>query len=541
MTQGRDRVARLHRERLISLLRVCAGVVCAGLTLAATAVPAAATARLSWSPARLIDPGSGLGRGVSLSGVSCPSVSLCVAVDDAGDVVTSTAPTSGARWTIAHVDRGHGWQPTLDGVSCPSASLCVAVDDAGDAVTSTAPTAGKGHWQIAPVDRDHGPLDGVSCPSVSLCVAVDDAGDVLTSTDPTGGPGYWSRTHVEDPSGSDDQLDGVSCPSVTLCVAVNFQRQVLTSTNPTGGAAAWRVTPVPGGDGLPLDSISCSSPSLCVATGQDGGLAITTNPTGGERAWVTRSLDAPPLFGVSCAPGGLCVTVDSNGDAFASTAGAEHMGPGSRRPEQRAVRGLLSVGTALRRRRRQRQRRGRSLDRHQLGDTAPRGSCQALGASAGQESAGRQRAGRAVSRRWPRLYVAGRVVSEPIRHATFVRDRKMVAAHPARHAACNHFPADHESCGSAAQAQAARRTGQVHRERRPPRCRRPAFRSHPNPIRPHRSAPAPSRRSSTQTPPCSATRTIKRRAGAARGERQPPTALTRASPCPAMHTTLTRA
>ncbi len=322
MTQGRDRVARLHRERLNSLLRVCAGVICAGLTLAATAVPTAATARLSWSPARLIDPGSGLGRGVSLSGVSCPSVSLCVAVDDAGDVVTSTAPTSGARWTIAHVDRGHGWQPTLDGVSCPSASLCVAVDDAGDAVTSTAPTAGKGHWQIAPVDRDHGPLDGVSCPSVSLCVAVDDAGDVLTSTDPTGGPGYWSRTHVEDPSGSDDQLDGVSCPSVTLCVAVNFQRQVLTSTNPTGGAAAWRVTPVPGGDGLPLDSISCSSPSLCVATGQDGGLAITTNPTGGERAWVTRSLDAPPLFGVSCAPGGPCVTVDSNGDAFASTAGA---------------------------------------------------------------------------------------------------------------------------------------------------------------------------------------------------------------------------
>ena len=322
MTQGRDRVARLRRERLISLLRVCAGVVGAGLTLAATPVPAAATARLSWSPARLIDPGSGLASGVSLTGVSCPSLSLCVAVDDAGDVVTSTTPTSGARWTVAHVDRGHGRRPTLNGVSCPSVSLCVAVDDAGDVVTSTAPTAGEGDWKIAPVDLDHGSLDGVSCPSVSLCVAVDDAGDVLTSTDPTGGPSYWSRTHVEDPSGSDAQLDGVACPSVSLCVAVSFQRQVVTSTNPTGGAAAWSVTPVPGGDGLPLNSVSCSSPSLCVATGQDGGLAITTNPTGGGRAWVNRPLDALPLFGVSCAPGGLCVTVDSNGDAFASTARA---------------------------------------------------------------------------------------------------------------------------------------------------------------------------------------------------------------------------
>ena len=416
--------------------------------------------------------------------MSCPSVSLCVAVDDAGDVVTSTTPTSGARWTVAHVDRGHGWQPTLDGVSCPSASLCVAVDDAGDVVTSTAPTAGEGHWQIAPVDRDHGSLDGVSCPSVSLCVAVDDAGDVLTSTDPTGGPGYWSRTHVEDPSGSDDQLDGVSCPSVSLCVAVSFQRQVVTSTNPTGGAAAWSVTPVPGGDGLPLDSVSCSSPSLCVATGQDGGLAITTNPTGGGRAWVNRSLDAPPLFGVSCAPGGLCVTVDSNGDAFASTARASTWVRARVDPNNELS--AVSCPSA---------RRCVAVDDSGNVVVAPVTAANSgIPRLAGAARHSVHLPGRSllvdsglvvqVSRRWPRLYVAGRVVSEPIRHATVVRDRKMVAAHPARHAACNHLRADHESCGSAAQTQAARRTGQVHRERGPPRCRRPGFRSHPDPVGP---------------------------------------------------------
>jgi hypothetical protein len=257
-----------------------------------------------------------------MTGVSCPSVLLCVATDQAGDVVTSTAPTSVARWKVAHVDRGHGWQPTLDGISCPSVSLCVAVDDAGDVVTSTAPTAGAAYWKVASVDRSQGSLDGVSCPSVSLCVAVDNTGNVLTSTDPTGGPADWLRAHVDGRGIDGSPLDAVSCPSASLCVAVSFDRQVVTSTNPTGGAGAWSVTPVTGGDGLPLDSVSCSSPSLCVAGGQDGGLAISRHPTGGQRAWVNRSLDAPPLVGVSCAPAGPCVAVDSNGDAFASTPGA---------------------------------------------------------------------------------------------------------------------------------------------------------------------------------------------------------------------------
>ncbi len=46
-------------------------------------------------------------------------------------------------WTVAHADsrtdfiRGH--QVSLTGVSCPSVSLCVAVDSAGNVVTGTTP------------------------------------------------------------------------------------------------------------------------------------------------------------------------------------------------------------------------------------------------------------------------------------------------------------------------------------------------------------------------------------------------------------------
>src|SRR5207245_9238698 len=43
--------------------------------------------------------------GSSLNAVSCSLSSLCVAVDDAGNVATSTTPTGGmAAWTVTKVD-----------------------------------------------------------------------------------------------------------------------------------------------------------------------------------------------------------------------------------------------------------------------------------------------------------------------------------------------------------------------------------------------------------------------------------------------------
>jgi hypothetical protein len=98
-------------------------------------------------------------------------------------VVTSTNPTGGAgAWTIANVDPGIA----LRGVSCPSVSLCVAVDELTDVVTTTNPTGGPGAWTVTVVPALG--LRSVSCPSVSLCVAVDDSGNVVTSTNPAGPP-----------------------------------------------------------------------------------------------------------------------------------------------------------------------------------------------------------------------------------------------------------------------------------------------------------------------------------------------------------------
>jgi hypothetical protein len=203
----------------------------------------------------------------------------------------------------------------LTGISCPTVALCVAVEGSGDAArvgnifTSTNPTGGAGAWTVAPnIDGNagFGGPSGVSCPSASLCVAVDRAGNVLTSTNPTGGAGAWVVTNVE--SGALGGLAGVSCASASLCAAVDYAGNVVTSTNPTGGPGAWHITHV----GVDLRSVSCTLPSQCVAVDSgNGDVATSTNPTGGVAAWQTSNIDdRPDLVGVSCATSSLCVAVD---------------------------------------------------------------------------------------------------------------------------------------------------------------------------------------------------------------------------------------
>jgi hypothetical protein len=78
-------------------------------------------------------------RARGFSAVACPTSTLCVAVDVAGDVATSAAPAGGAdAWTITHVDDGDTYecdhydltgpecQPALLAVSCGSQTLCAA-------------------------------------------------------------------------------------------------------------------------------------------------------------------------------------------------------------------------------------------------------------------------------------------------------------------------------------------------------------------------------------------------------------------------------
>jgi hypothetical protein len=235
----------------------------------------------------------------AVAALLCAALLACLASSPAG-------ATPSLEWrTTEKIDS------TLTGVSCASASLCVAVDGSGRALVSTNPAADSAStWHEAGIPGA-GALTGVSCASSSLCVAVDASGNAAISTNPVGGGPTW---HTKSISGT--ALTGVSCASNSLCVAVDAGGSAFVSSNPgegAGGSASWREIPI----GHALTAVSCVAGPLCVAVDQAGDVLESSEPAG---LWVTRHIDNSPLLAVSCAsaPAGVCVAVDETSTALAS-------------------------------------------------------------------------------------------------------------------------------------------------------------------------------------------------------------------------------
>jgi hypothetical protein len=296
-TIGSDttRTRRLARDAIVaSLAALCLGGV--------LAVPASAAAPLGWGSAAPADPGH------SLSAVSCPTVGLCVAVDGAGNVVFTTAPTSAGAWTLVSpaVDSGH----SLTSVSCPTASLCFAADNHGSVFSSATPSANSG-WTSESVDGTT-QINAISCPAASLCVAVDNSGAVRYSSTP-GTASSWTGSTID----SGHRLTAVSCPTTSLCAAVDNAGQVLVSTNPASGG--WGTALMISSTAPALTAISCTSTALCVATAGDGSVHASANASAPTPTWSNTAADSPTqLNAASCSDVGVCVLGDQNGSALSS-------------------------------------------------------------------------------------------------------------------------------------------------------------------------------------------------------------------------------
>lgn len=312
----------------------------------------------------------------SIASVSCPSAHLCVAVDDAGDAITSTAPgarrpawrtfqisgpnaistvacpttslcvaslgnyiatsrnpaTGPKAWTASQLNPGSG---ALVGLSCPSTSLCVAPGGGGNVVVSTDPRGGRGAWHLDAVDDAtfdcyakyfgsetcNATVVAVACATRSFCLGVDNDGNTVTSNDPAGGPSSWTlhaaglTLPLPGEAGYPGQFSAyVSCPSTRLCVVVDSEGHVETSTNPTGDAAAWTHTDLHDAGGF--TGISCRTVSFCVAVDAVGNAFTSSDPTGGATAWKRRNINRSiPLTGIACPTTSLCVAVDGYGYA----------------------------------------------------------------------------------------------------------------------------------------------------------------------------------------------------------------------------------
>ncbi len=166
-------------------------------------------------------------------------MSLCVAGDWDGDVVTSTDPTgAGNAWSVAYVDHnvesgltGLDPQASIGEVSCPSVSFCVASDPTGEVLTSQDPTGGASAWRLRRATPrllgapEPASLHSLVCPSMSFCAGLRSAlstnselssSEVALTYDPLNGA-EWARV-VIDRVGS---LNAISCPTYSLCVAVD--------------------------------------------------------------------------------------------------------------------------------------------------------------------------------------------------------------------------------------------------------------------------------------------------------------------------------
>ncbi len=284
-----------------------AALVCAALSACVAAAPAAAVPALSWSTARI--PGA-----AALTGISCASETLCVAVDEVGDAFVATDPGAGAGATWSSV-KTHS-AVALTGISCPSNTLCVAVNGEGDALVSTSPAVANPASWSAPLPIDKGQaLNSVSCASNTLCVAVAKNGDALVSTDPAAAStGSWSAPVEIDKGNS---LSSVSCASTSLCVAVDGAGLALASSEPAGGASKWHPSPID--LSLDLASVSCAPTPAgrCVAVDGNGYTLASEDPTVEAPTWSSTPTFAPGSpTAVSCTAAGLCVSVDSGGGAF---------------------------------------------------------------------------------------------------------------------------------------------------------------------------------------------------------------------------------
>jgi len=275
-----------------------------------------AAAAPTWSAPVDIDGTNGI------YGISCPSTSLCVAVDSAGNVLVSHDPAAATPiWSApADVDGTN----TLEGISCPSSSLCAAVDAAGNVLVSHDPEAATPTWS-APLDIDGtNPINLISCPSALLCVAVDYAGRVVVSDDPGATTPTWSAPANVDGTNT----LAVSCPSTSLCVLVDSAGNVLVSHNPAAATPTWSAPANVDGTNS-IDGISCPSTSLCVAVDSVGNVLVSRNPAAATPTWsaptAITTKYSPILTNVSCASTALCVAVDASGHSYVSDdPGATH-------------------------------------------------------------------------------------------------------------------------------------------------------------------------------------------------------------------------
>jgi hypothetical protein len=318
------------KSTIIALAAVVA--VVASITLPVTTVGAAPTA---WS----VTP-TGSNPNSFLSGVSCPTSTMCMAVGGAAGSAIA-AVWDGSSWSVVPTPtpsggdffNGYG----LSSVSCIGPTSCQAVGNLDFSTGHTEPLIESWDgtsWTILPTPTFSPPqyiggsLVSISCDSTTSCVAVGalrnnvGSGKLLSSLVMTWDGSTWSTTPAVDPGLGNDVMDGVACTSPTSCMAVGNWTD---GVNPNGGnlpnslveswdGTSWSEVPNPSpGANSTLRGISCSNPSSCVAVGISANGALVESWDGSAWTVVANPGLNSTWESVSCSSATDCVATGSSG------------------------------------------------------------------------------------------------------------------------------------------------------------------------------------------------------------------------------------
>jgi hypothetical protein len=238
----------------------------------------------------------------AITGLSCPAMTQCTAVDSTGREVTFD-PTSSAAPSAAGLESGQ--DAGLASVACVSLTQCTAL---GGARAVTFDPAAPADAASAQVVRSgfFGPL---ACPAATECVAVDQNGREITFNPQALAPSTPATVDHEE----FNPLEGLACPSVSRCVAVSQGGREVTFDPGAPAAAAARLIDRSAGGGVVgqetgLMAVACPAFDACSAV--DGnGRTLTFDPAAPGLPIAHRIDAGSPLLALDCAARAECTTV----------------------------------------------------------------------------------------------------------------------------------------------------------------------------------------------------------------------------------------
>lgn len=243
--------------------RVTAVLVLLGTWLAVTIVPAAASAAQGSGASGAVVSGVN-----SLSGVTCPTGTACVAVGSDGNFNGKSAVINAATGAVKAWS-GDLASDSMNAVACAGAASCLAVAD--DAVASVSVSSGAMKVTATPAKPAGGivALGAIACAGTVACYAVGFEGTpassvaIVADLSPAG-----KLLATKNNSGTG--IGAIACPSASLCLMGEHYTsgEVIQLLN-NGAFGTSRTLPA----GTYVQAISCYKASLCYALGGTGNSA----------------------------------------------------------------------------------------------------------------------------------------------------------------------------------------------------------------------------------------------------------------------------